>query len=83
MNINVNNLIYILGKFYTWMLLPTHEPSKQEEWPIEKILDRRFNKRTKQEEYLVKYLYYDNSFNQWRPKKDVVEGETSSSSSAT
>jgi len=57
------------------MLLPTHPPDLQEEWPIEKIVGKRFNRRTKQEEYLVKYLYYDNTFNQWRPKDEVVEGE--------
>ena len=57
------------------MLLPTHAPDPKEDWPIDKIVGKRYNKRKKQEEYLVKYLYYDNTFNEWRRKNEVVEGE--------
>lgn len=55
------------------MLLPTHKPSNQEDWPIDKVVAKRTNRRTKKEEYLVKYLYYDNSFNQWRPKDEILQ----------
>ena len=60
--------------FTAWMLRPTRDPTN-ESFQIEKVIAKRKNKKTKRNELLVKYLYYDSSFNQWVDQKNIILGE--------
>jgi hypothetical protein len=56
-------------KYYSWQLRVAPDPYKTN-LPIEKILEER--KKGSQKEYLVKWLFYDSSYNSWVPKKQLV-----------
>jgi hypothetical protein len=56
-------------KYYSWQLRVASDPYKTN-LPIEKILQER--KKGSQKEFLVKWLFYDNSYNSWVPKKQLV-----------
>ena len=61
------------------MLLPTEKPPDENYFQIEKIVQTRYNKKKKQEEYLVKYLHYPAKFNKWVSADDMQEGDNDSS----
>ena len=56
------------GTFYEQELQKVGE---KEEYQIEAVLDQRVDKKG-QREYLVKWLGYDSSFNQWIPQRALV-----------
>ena len=45
----------------------------EQAFEVEKVLDYRFNKKKKRAEYLIKFLGYENDFNLWRPRYDLIE----------
>ena len=57
------------GTFYEQELQKVRE---KEEYQIEAVLDHRLTNKG-QREYLVKFLGYDSSFNQWIPKNAVIK----------
>jgi hypothetical protein len=56
-------------KYYSWQLRAAQDPYK-EPLPIEKIIKER--KKGTKKEYLVKWLFYDNSYNTWITKKQLM-----------
>ena len=60
-------------KFYSFQLFPAPDPYSHD-WPIEKVLNQRSagRGRRKHIEYLVKFLDYGDSYNEWVPKDKVV-----------
>jgi len=56
------------GWFYELEL----QPAKQQEfYHIEKVLQEKYNRKTKQKEYLVKWLGYPEKFNSWVQEADL------------
>ena len=60
-------------KFYSFQLFPAPDPYSHE-WPIEKVLSKKHvgKGKNRHEEYLVKFLDYDDSYNEWVPKDQVI-----------
>jgi hypothetical protein len=56
-------------KYYSWQLRAAPDPYTTV-LPVEKILKTRVIKGGKKE-YYVKWLFYDNSYNQWVPKNQL------------
>jgi len=63
----------VRGKFYRQQLTKSPPPSESDYFFVEKILKSRKVKGKKQ--FLVKYLYYPNKFNQWLPAEDLVKNQ--------
>jgi hypothetical protein len=58
-------------KYYAWQLLAATDPAETD-FPIEKIVKER-KLPGKSKEYLVKWLHYDNSYNEWIPKNRLIK----------
>ncbi len=60
------------GSWYKEQLHKTTEPTNNF-FKIEKIIKQRT--RNKEKEYLVKFLYYPQEFNEWIKSSNLIAGE--------
>jgi hypothetical protein len=59
------------GYFYSAQLTKTEKPKDKSYFLIEKILGHKFVNKKKY--FLVKYLYYDNRFNEYVLESDITK----------
>lgn len=60
------------GYYYKEQLIKGEAPSKEKFFKVERILKKKRINNTIY--YFVKYQHYDNRFNQWIPKENLITG---------